>query len=310
MDLKQNPLFPFENPLKTRLGRDFFASVPRTSGVYVMRGEQGDVLYVGKAKNLRARLNSYRQAKPETVSRKVIRMIHLVRKIEWEECSSEKEALLRENALLRSLQPPFNVVNTRPDTYFFIGVARDHFSIQFTLTTEATYSNPDQTQAPAPEYYGAFKGRGLIRRAFPALLRLLWLNSSDEIERFSYPAPLTRYRPPTSYTIRLASHITPRDIRHHERLLRSYFSGRSKRLLVRLTESLLERTDLPPFIYSWIQEDLETLREFFEFGPKRNRRIQRDLKIEQTLIAQDQLDDLLVQHRFRAQPLADPENDV
>src|SRR4051794_37139240 len=111
---RQPWLIPYGNPLLQRKGPEFFAGIPRTPGVYLMLGVEGSILYVGKAKDLRARLNSYKRAKPDQVSRKVIRMLNLVRDIRWEECPTEVAALLRENHLLRELCPPFNVVNTRP----------------------------------------------------------------------------------------------------------------------------------------------------------------------------------------------------
>jgi excinuclease UvrABC nuclease subunit len=109
--MRQEWLLPYENPLAKRFDSAFFRAIPRAPGVYFLRGELDEVLYVGKAKDLRARLRSYRQARPDQVSRKVIRLIRIVRKIEWEECGTEKDALLRENRLLRELKPPFNVVN-------------------------------------------------------------------------------------------------------------------------------------------------------------------------------------------------------
>src|SRR4051812_25557289 len=110
----QLALLPYQNPLTARVGREFFAALPRTPGVYVMYGLSNHVIYVGKAKNLRARLASYRRARPHQVSRKVIRLIHVIDEIRYETCESEAHALLRENELLRLHRPLFNVVNTRP----------------------------------------------------------------------------------------------------------------------------------------------------------------------------------------------------
>src|SRR5437016_2474059 len=120
MRARQSTLFPYANPLLSRLGPDFFRNLPRSPGVYLMRGARGEILYVGKAKDLRARLASYRAARPGTASRKVLRMIQLAHAVEIRPCASETAAFLAENALLRGERPLFNVVNTRPDTYFFI----------------------------------------------------------------------------------------------------------------------------------------------------------------------------------------------
>lgn len=77
-------------------------------GVYLLRDGQGQVLYVGKAKNLRHRLGSYRVANPDRMPRRTVRLLHLARTITWEETVTETAALARESELLLSLRPKFN----------------------------------------------------------------------------------------------------------------------------------------------------------------------------------------------------------
>src|SRR5688572_16556861 len=100
-------LLEYKNPLLEKMGAEFFRSIPKDPGVYFMMGRDGQILYVGKAKCLRQRLRSYCYAKPDRVPRKVLRLVTLLTEIKWEICTSERAALLRENALLRTLRPPF-----------------------------------------------------------------------------------------------------------------------------------------------------------------------------------------------------------
>jgi excinuclease ABC subunit C len=99
--------------------------LPQQPGVYLMKGESGKVLYVGKAKNLRARLRSYvgagadAQPKVRFLMAKVKDLEHIVTK-------TEKEALLLENTLIKRYRPRYNV-NLRDDkTYLHILVDRNH----------------------------------------------------------------------------------------------------------------------------------------------------------------------------------------
>lgn len=101
-------LFPDPRPLVERLGREFFRQLPETPGVYLMHGVAEVVLYVGKAKSLRHRLNSYRVANPERLARRTLRLLRLVERIGWETCVSEDAALKRESELLLALKPRFN----------------------------------------------------------------------------------------------------------------------------------------------------------------------------------------------------------
>lgn len=103
-------LFDPPKPLVERLGEDFFAALPTGPGVYLMCGAQEGVLYVGKARNLRKRLSSYRVANPERMPRRTIRLLHQVQRIEWDECATEQIASEREETLICVLAPKFNAV--------------------------------------------------------------------------------------------------------------------------------------------------------------------------------------------------------
>jgi hypothetical protein len=289
---RQPWLLPYVNPLKARLGPQFFRDLPRKPGVYVMLGESERILYVGKAKSLRDRLSSYRHAKPDAVSRKVIRLINAIRSIRIEVCETETGALLRENELLRSIQPPFNVQNTRPDLYFLVGVRRlEAGRLRLRLTTRIESREDDE------ELYGAFKGRGAVRRGYGALLRLLWVahvwpaRSPDE-GRFEFPVTLTREGPAPAYELSLTEEARA----EWSSLLARFLRGTSRSLMPRLAERILLLEGIPPFFNRWIEEDLGALEEFFAAGPHRNRRLKRFHGLESQLIAQETIDDLVVSY--------------
>jgi excinuclease ABC subunit C len=101
-------LFPPPRPLVERLGKDFFRTLPAQPGVYFMCGADTGVLYVGRAKNLRKRLSSYRVANPERLSRRLMRLLHRVQRIEFDVCADERAAERREEMLICVLSPQFN----------------------------------------------------------------------------------------------------------------------------------------------------------------------------------------------------------
>src|SRR5688572_29679604 len=73
-----------------------------------MCGETEGVLYVGKARNLRKRLSSYRVANSERLPRRIIRLLHRVTRIEFDVCATEEAAIHREELLICVLNPRFN----------------------------------------------------------------------------------------------------------------------------------------------------------------------------------------------------------
>jgi len=107
-------LFPPPKPLVERFGNEFFHQIPTTAGVYYLCGHTEGVLYVGKARNLRKRLASYRVANPERLPRRIIRLLFMVERIEWDVCTDEAAAIQREKKLLLVLQPRFNRANRYP----------------------------------------------------------------------------------------------------------------------------------------------------------------------------------------------------
>jgi len=280
-------LLPYRNPLDYNVGREFFRTLPRAPGIYKMRDETGVILYVGKAKSLKARLNSYRQAKPGTVSRKVLRLLRRVRSIEIERQPGEAEALLRENELLRELRPPYNSANTSPESYFFLSLRTillpsGACEARLRLTTDPRRRNGEVL-------YGAFKGRASVREGYFALLRMFWASQREREERFSVPARLLGRRIPPVMTLPIPQDWIP--------ALKRFLQGSSAGLLVQMSEDILSNDAIPPFAYGMIQQDLETLRLFFERVTQRNRLLRLRYRIPGRLIPQELIDDLLVLER-------------
>lgn len=251
-----------------------------------MLGERGHVIYVGKAKDLRARLRSYTHVNAENASRKVLRLVHFAQKIEWEVLPDEQAALLRENQLLRALQPEFNVVNTSPQTYLFVHLRHDAegFRVHLAMSVDESY----------PHRYGAFKGLGRVFQMHKALLRLFWMSFEEVRHGFELPGRLTNHRKLVHPLVLLPESMEAPTRAALFRKVQRFFRGTSKALLVDLAERILLREDLAPFTRELVQQDLSTLLEFYEQGARRNRRICRVFSLADDWIAQEEVDDWIV----------------
>jgi DNA polymerase III epsilon subunit family exonuclease len=104
---------PRERRLHAR--RPLIAGAPTTPGVYLFRDRNETVLYVGKARDLRARLRSYFAGDRQRPA--VEAALGAVARVEWRELGSELEASLEELRLIRELRPPANARGGRPQSY-------------------------------------------------------------------------------------------------------------------------------------------------------------------------------------------------
>ena len=161
--MSQLLLIPDPKPLLERLGPDFFRHAPQTAGVYLMRDSQDQVLYVGKAKNLRRRLGNYRVANPDRMPRRHLRMLRAVSRIDLEECQDEQTALNRESELLRSLRPRFNRAGTWPGKTCYLGWRWIDPRMELSIT-----------DSPEPGWTAAGPLGGWVVFFRAALMRLLW----------------------------------------------------------------------------------------------------------------------------------------
>jgi DNA polymerase III epsilon subunit family exonuclease len=98
--------------------RSLAFGAPTTPGVYLFRDAHDNVLYVGRARDLRARLRSYFRTDRQRPA--VESALAALEQIEWRVCGSELEAALEELRLLRELRPPANARNSRPDRYVYL----------------------------------------------------------------------------------------------------------------------------------------------------------------------------------------------
>src|SRR5438105_14754230 len=129
-----------------------------------MKDAADNVIYVGKAKDLKQRLNNYRVANPDRMPPRHLRMVTQVSRIEFQFCGTESAALQREAKLLRSLKPKFNRAGVWPGKTRFVvwQVRADHLDLAVLETPAADW------QRFGPLGSNAFH----LQRA---ISRLLWL---------------------------------------------------------------------------------------------------------------------------------------
>lgn len=138
-------------------------ATPTKPGVYLMRDEKGEVLYVGKAAGLRSRVSSY-FAPSAILPRKISNMMGRVNDFEYIVTESEQEALILECNLIKEHQPPYNARLKDDKSYPFIKIDVSEDFPQVYITRRV---NKDDSR-----YFGPFASAGSVRRTLSLLKKL------------------------------------------------------------------------------------------------------------------------------------------
>jgi excinuclease ABC subunit C len=190
---------------------------PSKPGVYRMIDARGDVLYVGKAKNVKKRVAAY--ARPTGLDTRIERMIAATRTLEFVVTRTETEALLLEANLIKRLRPRFNVLLRDDKSFPYILITSDHWAPQI-LKHRGGRSRPGQ-------YYGPFASVWAVNRTVNALQRAFLLRSCSD------PFFESRTRPCLLYQIKRCSAPCTKEIDFKDyavlvREANEFLSGRSK----------------------------------------------------------------------------------
>jgi excinuclease ABC subunit C len=162
---------------------------PPAPGVYRMIDAGGDVLYVGKAKNIRKRVLAY--ARPTGYDPRIERMVAATAALEFVSTATETEALLLEANLIKRLRPRFNVLLRDDKSFPYILITADHWAPQI-LKHRGARTRPGS-------YYGPFASVWAVNRTITALQRAFLLRSCSD------PFFESRTRPCLLYQIKRCS---------------------------------------------------------------------------------------------------------
>jgi len=209
---------------------------PSSPGVYRMLDGAGEVLYVGKAKNIKKRVIAY--ARPTGHDTRIERMIAATARLEFVTTTTETEALLLEANLIKRLRPRFNVLMRDDKSFPYILITKDHVAPQI-MKHRGARSRPG-------DYYGPFASAQAVHRTITALERAFLLRSCSDavyesrtrpcllhqIKRCS--APCTGEITPDAYAVLVAE-------------AKAFLSGRSQAVRAELAREMEAAADALDF---------------------------------------------------------------
>jgi excinuclease ABC subunit C len=216
--------------------RDRVKTLPSQPGVYRMINARGDVLYVGKARDLKKRVSSYTQI--YRLDLRLQRMVAETATMEFVATHTEVEALLLEANLIKRYLPRYNVLLRDDKSFPYIAITGDHAVPQITKHRGAR-NRPG-------EYFGPFASAGAVNRTIVALQRAFLLrNCSDSMFAM-------RTRPCLQYQIKRCSapcvqRISVEDYGELVREARDFLTGKSREIQDRLVLEMRAASDALDF---------------------------------------------------------------
>ena len=216
--------------------RGYLKTLDSSPGVYRMLDAQARVLYVGKARNLRARVSNY--ARPTGHSSRISRMISETASMMFLTTKTETEALLLEQNLIKQLKPKYNVLLRDDKSFPNILVSRTH--------TFAQIKKHRGAKKEKGSYYGPFASAGAVNRTLSQLQKVFLLrNCTDAMFE-------SRTRPCLLYQIKRCSgpcvgKISEADYAESVRDAERFLSGRSTQIQETLAKQMQAASDAMEF---------------------------------------------------------------
>ncbi len=162
----------------------YLRTLPTSPGVYRMIDAAGDVIYVGKARSLKARVSNYVRLGGHT--NRIARMIAATVAMEFVTVRTEAEALLLEANLIKRFRPRFNVLMRDDESFPYILIAGDHRAPQITKHRGG--------RGRKGEYFGPFASAGAVNRTINMLQRAFLLRSCSDSVYDSRTRPCLLYQ--------------------------------------------------------------------------------------------------------------------
>ncbi|BAU65873.1 excinuclease ABC subunit C [Stanieria sp. NIES-3757] len=211
--------------LETRL-----KEIPAEPGVYFMRDRQGDILYIGKSKKLRARVRSYFRD-TNRLSDRIKMMVRQIVEIEFIVTDTEAEALALEANLVKQHQPYYNVLLKDDKKYPYVCITWSEEYPRIFITRKRKLNKPED------RYYGPYVDTRLLRYTLHIIKRTFPLRQR--------PKPLFKDRPCLNYDLGRCpgvcqSLITPQEYRQTMQKVAMIFQGRTDEL-VKMLQTQMEK---------------------------------------------------------------------
>lgn len=207
--------------------KSFLSNLPHHPGVYQMLDEEGNILYVGKAKDLKKRVSSYFSNKTKDL--KTHTLIHLVKNIEITITHNENEAVLLECNLIKKHRPRYNVLLRDDKSYPYILITHQHLFPRIDI-----YRGPRKKNAL---YFGPYPSAFAVRETISLLQKVFRLRTCRDHYFDSRTRPCLLYQIGRC-TAPCVQYISKEDYAHQVNLAIFFLQGKSHEVIEELQQKM------------------------------------------------------------------------
>lgn len=255
--------------------KDLAKTFPNLPGVYRMINSRGDVIYIGKAKNLKNRVRSYfikNQSSPRTKL-----MVANIHNIEFTVTNTEAEALILENNLIKKIMPRYNVIFRDDKSYPYLAITNDKFP-RMRFHRGAQKKNM--------QYFGPFPNATAVRESIKLLQKVFMLRTCENnvFKNRSRPCLEHQIKRCTAPCVNL---ITQREYSNDTKQATLFLNGKGNEVIKNLTSKMNEFSDsynyeraavfrdriqslrqvrLQQSVSDFSEKDADIIAAFYEYG--------------------------------------------
>ncbi|MCW9709424.1 excinuclease ABC subunit UvrC [Avibacterium sp. 21-586] len=246
--------------------KKFLANVTHDPGVYRMYDDKDQVIYVGKAKDLKKRLSSYFRA--NLSSKKTEALVASIHRIETTITSSETEALLLEHNYIKTYQPRYNVLLRDDKSYPYILLTKEcHPRI-------TAYRGSKKIQG---EYFGPYPNAGAVRETFSLLQKLFPVRQCENSVYRNRSRPCLQYQIGRCSAPCVSGYISDEDYNQQVSFARLFLQGKDQQVLEHLVAKMEQASQVLNFEEAArIRDQIQAVRAV----------------IEKQFVSNDRLDDI------------------
>lgn len=214
--------------------REKLKDLPKSPGIYQFLDSEGQVLYVGKAKNISNRLKQY-FLKELGRGPAIEQMVMLANDIKWIETESEIEAVLLEAKLIKNLKPKYNIRFKDDKSFLVIKITKE----QFSKVELVRFKNVDLTDKKA-EYFGPYPSGDLLKRSLRYLRKIFPFKdcSVTKFNTYKKKGRACIFGDIKICTVPCTLSISEKEYRKNINYLKAFLRGRKSEIIKKLEQEM------------------------------------------------------------------------